>query len=285
MRTVLTPLALLSTLLFAACDTEESVDGGTVSWDLAGLEHLGEGFVYEGWVIVDGEALSTGRFGLDQDGVPELSMFVLTPEQVEGAEAFVLSIEPDTGDAPEPSAVKILGGDLMDGEADLSIAHPSALGTDLADAVAPYILETPTSLMVAEDYNQGVWWVVPGGGGSADLPALPEGWIYEGWAVAGGEVISTGTFSGGAEVDSDGAGPDAGPDGAPPFPGQDFIDPAVDLIGGRIVISVEPVPDDSPSPFVLKPLTDDVEDVGAGVPQDMTNQALANAPTGFARIE
>ena len=51
------------------------------------------------------------------------------------------------------------------------------------------------------------------------------------------------------------AGPAGGPDGdGPPFPGQDFVNPPMDLIGGAAVISVEPEPDDSPAPFVLKPL-------------------------------
>ena len=45
------------------------------------------------------------------------------------------------------------------------------------------------------------------------------------------------------------------------------------------VISVEPEPDNSPGPFTLKPLVDmTIEDVGAGVPQDMMNNA-AGFPT------
>jgi hypothetical protein len=85
-------------------------------------------------------------------------------------------------------------------------------------------------------------------------------------------------------ADSDGAGATSGPDDAPPFPGQDFIDPPVSLLGFAAVISVEPEPDDSPAPFVLKPLVDmDIKDVAPGVLQMMENNA-ASAPTGTVTI-
>ena len=64
------------------------------------------------------------------------------------------------------------------------------------------------------------------------------------------------------------------------IPGADFIDPAIVLTGGMAVISVEPVPDNSPLPFGIKPLVDsEIEDLGAGVPQELMSTP-ANAPTG-----
>ena len=82
-------------------------------------------------------------------------------------------------------------------------------------------------------------------------------------------------------MDDDGGGPTAGPDGTPDFPGQDFIDPAIDLVGSTIVISVEPVPDDSPDPFLLKPLVHgEVLDVGPGVSQSLDNDAANSNPAG-----
>ena len=47
------------------------------------------------------------------------------------------------------------------------------------------------------------------------LAVSPDGSFLVGWKTAG--------------EDSDGAGPSAGPDPGPPFPGQDFVDPAIDL--------------------------------------------------------
>ena len=94
--------------------------------------------------------------------------------------------------------------------------------------------------------------------------------------------MSTGRFAQAAGADSDGSGPTAGPSGSPPFPGQDFINPLVSLVGQQAVISIEPEPDDATGPFALKPLVDmNVEDVGPGVLQLMANNAAA-FPTGTA---
>ncbi|MBX2801301.1 MAG: anti-sigma factor [Myxococcales bacterium] len=282
--------------LVAACegdttpDTPDNPDAAnTLRWDLQGLETLGAGYVYEGWVVVDGAPVSTGRFGVAADGTPDLDSFELSEDQLAGLEAFVLSIEPETGDDPAPSDVKLLGGDLDDtGAGDLSVAHGAALGDDLTSAMGGYILETPSSNKIPEDYNQGLWFLDPAGGpGPAlTLPTLPSGWVYEGWVVDADGPISTGRFTSAEGADSDGGGPEAGPDGTPPFPGQDYIQPAMDLVGLTVVISVEPQPDDSPAPFVLKPLVDgEVEDVGGGVVQDLANNADATNPTGSVWIE
>ncbi len=54
------------------------------------------------------------------------------------------------------------------------------------------------------------------------------------------------------------------------------------LLGNAVVISVEPVPDDSPAPFAIKPLVDSMITAdGAGVSQDMVNMS-ANNPSGSA---
>lgn len=257
-----------------------------LTWDLQGLEPLGAGYVYEAWVIIGGEPVSAGRFGVGAGGRPDLDGASLTPAEAAGVEAFVLSIEPAVGDDPAPSATKILGGPFVAGEAVLTIGHGAALGDDLSGAAGAFILETPTTGAIADDYGQGIWWLDPaaGPGPALVLPALPSGWTYEGWVVTGGAPTSTGRFRQASGTDGDGAGPGAGPDGAPPFPGQDFIAPPLDLVGGAAVISVEPEPDDSPAPFVLKPLvTPVIEDVGPGVLQPMENRS-GTSPTGVATL-
>ncbi len=276
------PLALVA---LAACGTE---DGSAISWQIEGLAPLGDGFVYESWVIVDGEPVSAGRFSVDEDGTPDLDSFTLTDEQAEGIEAFVLSIEPEMGDDPAPSDVKLLGGDIgEDGTGTLSVAHPAALGTDLTDATAQYMLETPSTMAITDDYSLGIWFLDPAGpSATADLPALPVGFTYEGWIVGPDGPLSTGVFDSGTGADSDAGGPAAGPDSTPPFPGQDFVEPELDLVGLTVVISVEPVPDDSPAPFLLKPLVDDeIEDLGAGRLQSMTNDAVGTNPTGTVQLD
>lgn len=261
------------------------VDMATLTVDLEGLEPLGEGYVYEGWFIVDDAPVTTGRFQIE-DGTTSYE-FMVPREEADAAAAFVLTIEPDEGDDPAPSAVHVLGGDIASGEATLTLDHAAALGTDFAGAVGTFILETPTSSAVADDYDQGIWWLQSGPAASLALPTLPEGWVYEGWVVGPNGPVSTGTFTAVDAADSDGAGPDAGPDAGPPFPGQDFIDPAMVIGGGDFaaVISVEPMPDDSAAPFAIKPLVDmTIEDGGAGMSQSMMNNSAAN-PSGAITIE
>jgi len=253
-------------------------DMANLKIELSGLEPLGAGYVYEGWIIVDGAPVTTGRFQIEE-GTDVYDGWVARAD-ADAAAAFVLTIEPEEGDDPAPSATHVLGGDVEGTEAALSLEHGAALGTDFTGAVGSYILETPTSSNVADDYDQGIWWLQIGGGGPAAslaLPELPEGWVYEGWVAGPNGPISTGTFTAATGADSDAAGAAAGPDGGPPFPGQDFVDPATVVVGMAAVISVEPMPDDSPTPFAIKPLIDMmIEDVGGGVSQDMGNNSDGN---------
>jgi len=66
-------LLLASLLAMAAlAPLPASADTGfsALRLDLSGLESLGPGYVYEGWIIVDGEPLSTGTFMVDAAGNP-----------------------------------------------------------------------------------------------------------------------------------------------------------------------------------------------------------------------
>ena len=283
-------LASLALLALAACGSSNSPapesQSPAVEWQLQGLEPLGGGFVYEGWVIANGAPVSTGRFNVDSAGVPETTSFTLDAATRDQATAFVLTIEPTPDPDPAPSNTKILGGDFSGGQADLSIAHAAALGNDFLSATGLFILATPTSASTADE-SQGIWFLDPsmGPGAGLSLPTLPAGWAYEGWVVAG-SPISTGRFTDPAMADSDMAGPAAGIDAAPPpFPGQDFVSPATNLIGAIAVISVEPEPDDSPMPFALKPLV--LDPIGAPLApavQSLSNNAAASAPSGTATL-
>ncbi len=250
-----------------------------------GLPALGADFVYEGWLITADGPVTSGRFSWDEgQGVAEMT---IDPELAAASTLFVLTIEPAVGDDPAPSKTHIVAGPIVDGKAVLDTAHGAALGSDFLAAAGGFILETPSTAGVADDYGQGVWFLDPAGGPgpSLDLPTLPDGWAYEGWVVGTDGPVSTGRFTDVAAADADGGGPAAGPDGTPPFPGQDFIDPALDLTGGfSVVISVEPDPDDSPLPFALKPLAGPVADAGPGVLQASDNIAASNRITGLATL-
>lgn len=272
-------LTLLSCLGALACASDPT--GSSLSLSFEGLPELGADYVYEGWVIIDDAPVTTGRFTVAADG-SHTSQFDI---DAESPAMFVLTIEPATGDVPEPSDTHVVAGAFDDaGMATLSVDHPAALNADFATASASFILATPSNENATP--NQGIWFLDPTGEApvaTLDLPELPAGWAYEGWVVGADGPVSTGTFTDVAAADSDGGGATAGPMATPPFPGQDFIDPAVDLATGHMaVISIEPSPDDSPAPFQLKPLGGAIGADTAPALQSLNNIFAGNTISGNA---
>lgn len=226
--------------------------------NLNGLESLGTDYVYEGWIIVNGEPISTGTFS----SVVFPQTFSVNRTELNNATMFVLSIEPTIDTDPAPAATKILAGPFSGSSA--QVDSNSIVG-DFNSASGTYILATPTDM---DDTNEdsGVWFLDNSSGSpmtGLNLPALQDGWKYEGWAVMGGMPISTGTFSSVMDFDDNAeTSPFKGDSGiGPSFPGEDYLQNAptglnfpTDLRGATIVVSVEPYPDNSPMPFTLKPL-------------------------------
>ena len=249
-----------------------------------GLEPLGDDFEYELWTIVDGAPVTGGVFDIDDSGDVAIAGDQAHLYGHEGATDVVISIEPAEDPDPAPAAPKPLGGSIADdGSFVLDTTHPATLGTDFSDAAGQFILGTPSD---GADNNElsGLWFLqVPGPEASLELPELPEGWVYEGWAVVDGVPISTGTFSdGGAADDFNGF---SGPDAVPAYPGEDFLVNApeglsfpLDLSGGAAVISVEPADDNSPAPFALKPLVGDIPTDA----EPFTNYDLGAGPAPFS---
>ncbi|MBD3219384.1 MAG: hypothetical protein GF310_14015 [candidate division Zixibacteria bacterium] len=272
--------------LFINNDTDQLAPPATdiLTLDFEGIGDLGPDYVYEGWLIVAGSPVSTGTFTVDGDGNLSQTFFEVASSDLMMATKFVLTIEPYPDPDPAPASTHYLAGDFSGDMASLTTADPAALGSDFLGASGPYILNTPSTASDDSDYHAGIWWLDPmaGPGATLDLPELPAGWTYEGWVVGPGGPVTTGKFTEVDEVDFDAGGPTAGPDPIPPFPGQDYVDPLMSLIGYAAVISIEPYPDNSPVPFELKPLLDgNIEDVGIGVLQSMSNNASA-FPTGSA---
>jgi hypothetical protein len=251
-----------------------------------GLEPLGDDFLYEHWLIVDDSPVSAGRFQVQSASTPysaELSI----DEASLGATTYVLTIEPQPDADPLPAATHVIAGDFgASGSATLTVSNPFALGNSFAAASGQFILAAPTGA-ADEPHEHGIWWLVPGATPSAGLvlPTLPPGWQYEGWVASASGPVSTGTFLSASGADSDGAGATAGPNtaSAPGYPGQDFVTPApVNLTDGyTAVISVEPVPDNSASPFSFKPLVKEIANVAPPTTQAMDSN-LASFATGLA---
>ncbi len=257
--------------------------------DLTNLPNLGTTHVYEGWVKGDGAPVSTGRFSVSDTGVMTPATSVVAAADVTAADTFILTIEPVVGDVAAPADTHILAGALATTTAALTTDHAAALGSDFSTAAGVFQLLTPTTGDGTLS-GQGIWFITAGKPNVAGLtlPVLPAGWVYEGWVVeaAGPTPTSTGRFTDPALADDDLAGPAKGATGnGPPFPGQDFINPAKILtVGHNAVISVEPEPDNAPGPFVMKPLVlaPIADSAGLVTPQALANVAAGSLPSATA---
>ncbi len=281
-------LLLVAASLFVSCDDADEVNKtGNLSLSFDGLEALGDGYAYEGWLIVDGSPVSTGIFTVDASGTLSQSSFEIETDLLESASSFVLSIEPAPDNDPAPAATKLLVGDFASGSATLG----TGIVGDFANTAGSFFLRTPTDESGDNNGNDenGVWFGIPGAPPTAGfaLPELPEGWAYEGWVVGENGPLTTGTFTSFDAADD--AAPYSGiAQSGPPVPGEDFFLNApdgetfpLDIRGRTVVISVEPVPDDSPLPFVLKPLVGTAGNETA--PETYSfGQNLGSLPTGVA---
>jgi hypothetical protein len=250
---------------------------------------------YEGWLIMDGQAISTGKFSLDSSGnLVDLEGNIITTFTVENIDLdmttkFVLTLEP-SGDTDEiPAFVKPLAGDLKDGIATLS---PN-LGVELTGIAGKYILATPSN---GADTNElsGIWWLTLESGMpdvGLTLPNLNEtDWIYEGWVVIDGTPVSTGKFNESSGFD-DFSGYSS-TQGFPPFPGEDFLLNAPtqltfpkNLTGQTAVISIEPRVDNSPDPFQFKILSHTIPTDAEDHVTYTANDISSSLASGMATIK
>ena len=270
----------------------------TLRLTLTGFDPLQNGFHYEGWAIIGGAPVSTGKFNLDAGGGLVTTSGATIPGgdfvtgvDLSGASAIVVTVEPSGDTDALPADTHIAAGTVANASATLTVGHASALGNGFATAAGDYILATPTN--GADTYeNSGIWFLTltsgaPGVG--LILPNLPAGWKYEGWVVTGGMPVTSGTFTAVDEVDD--SDPFSGTMDGPPFPGEDYLVNApagltspTDLAGGTAVISIEPSPDDGGSPFTLKPLVGTIPaDAVDHTTYSMDNNA-GSFPTGTASI-
>lgn len=291
MKKILLVLVILSAA-FASCKDDNGKESttSTLNLNITGLSDLGADYVYEGWLLVNGTPKTTGTFTVDANGGLSATDFQIDNTDLTTATKFILTIEPASDSDPAPSAVHILAGDFSGNSAVVSVGDMAALGNDFTASTGKYILATPTN-GAETDENSGVWWLNPtaGPGVGLDLPMLPAGWKYEGWAVIGGTPVTTGKFSAVDVVDD--AAPFSSTMSGPPFPGEDFLVNApsgvtfpTDLSGATIVISVEPDPDNGSGPFLLKPLVGMVPaDATDHTAYEMNNNAANTNPSGTVK--
>jgi hypothetical protein len=288
-------IMVLGLVLSSCSNDDDNTQEATANLvlNLLGLEDLGSDYVYEGWIIVDGAPLSTGTFS----SVNFPQSFSLDPDDLSNASTFVLTIEPagETGnDALTPSNTKIMAGDFLGNTATVN----TGIIGDFSNISGQFIMATPTDNVGGVDNmnnENGIWWLDPSSGAPVaglDLPELPEGWKYEGWVVADGMPLTTGTFTNVAATDD--SAPYSGTEPLPMangadgfFPGEDFVANApvnvtfpLDVRNMTAVISVEPYPDNSPNPFLLKPLVGTAGMMTAPALNSMNDNVAGSFPTG-----
>lgn len=269
---------ILGVFIVTSCTKDDETNETTeITLSVSGLPDLGNFYSYEGWLVYDNTAYSTGKFGVSSDSGS--ASFVVDAGQLNKATDFVVSIEPSPDPNFDPSVVHILAGTFIGKSCELTPEHELAIGSTFSNAAGKYILATPTNGADSEELS-GVWWLDPSGPSkSLVLPELNTGWIYEGWTIINGNPVSTGKFD--APSMADNSDPYSAQLEAPSFPGEDFLLNApiglafpTDLSGQQVVISVEPYPDISSSPFFIKPLIGNIPDgVTDHILYSMTNNS------------
>lgn len=276
-------------ILATSCSSDDDNNNPSISdlvLNLNGLEDLGSNFVYEGWIIVNGAPVSTGRFS----SITFPQTFEVNTEQLNSAVKFVLTIEPNVDSDSAPAATKILAGDFVGNSATVGL-EPVAASGDFNDSWGKFFLRTPTDETGTNNGNDenGVWFGAPGmpPATGLGLPVLNDGWKYEGWVVVDGVgPLTTGTFTSFTTADDSNDFSGTQNNAGPPIPGEDFFNNApagftfpLDVRGRTVVISVEPNPDNSPAPFLLKPLVGMAGTATAPTTHDLALNA-ASFPTG-----
>lgn len=99
---------LLATIAIAfmtlSCDDDDNTPSlSEITLNLLGLEDLGADYVYEGWLIVNGNPVSTGTFS----SITFPQTFEVNRDDLSMATTFVLSVEPAIDPDPAPAATKI----------------------------------------------------------------------------------------------------------------------------------------------------------------------------------
>jgi len=301
----ITTLAIIAIgLVFASCSKNDEETVQTINQSFQNLPDLGANYVYEGWLIVGSEKISTGRFSHAEGA--NFSSGLLDILKVSAATTYVLTIEPttETGAALQsPSGWVFSKGNFSNKTATPSTEDALFSGSDnLETATGNFFLKAPSVGTTGSDAN-GIWFIdalPPNSGGFTNLPNLASGWIYEGWVVvpnASGTPtpISTGRFTDPNMADESffGAANNnefKGPNNVPPFPGEDFIlDPnaryadvtfPIDLQNATIVISIEPTTNDAASPFGLKPFAIALSGQAVATAVSITNNYAGKAISG-----
>lgn len=304
-------LVLFLSPFLAGCGDDDpeiaSIEGNSlVTLSVSGLQKIVGGLNYQAWLVVGSGSDYGGYplllFNIDDQGRmvdPAADTLLSGPYQVDVAADAVLgiaiSLEITDVLVLSSSFTFILGGEMIDGTANLTAEDWIAFNRDLSDAGGQFVLFSPTDEDQTNELS-GIWFLDPTQGPfrqGLNLPEAPKGWNYEGWIEVEGHTLSMGKFLFPNLPDS--TATFSGPVEGPSFPGEDFLlDPPegltfpLDLSGGTVFVTVEPeaewdaFPD---RPFYLRLLEGTVPDNPVALVLYGMNSLVSQLPTGTATVQ
>lgn len=180
------------------------------------------------------------------DGQPINTIFTTDGQDLSGVASFVVTVEENSAEPVKPSITQVLATSK-----NVKNSYTLSFPVELAGVGGSFILATPTN-GAGSNETSGIWFVNEPGDNhtpSLNLVSLPEGWVYQAWAVYDGSSINIGRFI--KATGKDNFSNYSGPRSFPEFPGEDFLTnvPAgsnlsfpIDLSDGKgsVLVTVEP---------------------------------------------
>ena len=244
----LLPIFLACICLLSSCDDDDgNMASGILTLTFTGITQPGDGYKYRTWLRENNGFNTIGDFTISDAGNVTNSFYRVERNRLEAALGVLITLEPEDAIGNTPGTVHVLAGDFINKGAMLTVSHPDALGADYATASGAYTLATPTD-GVGNNNTAGVWYYdTVSMATTLDLPVLDENWLYETWVVIDDTtVLSLGKFS---DFNVESVNVYGSSMSGYPAPGQDFLqnNPTLptNLVGKRLFMSIEPVPDDN----------------------------------------
>lgn len=260
-------------LMFTSCDDDEgTIASGVLQLTFNGITQPGEGYLYGVWLKESGLYNPIGDFTINDQGLLTQSIFRIEEGRLAAADGVLITFEAEDGIGSSPGPNRLMAGDFVNKGAVLTAESVDALDIDFELVSGSYILSSPTDTVQTNE-ESGIWFYdTVAMTSTLDFPALDDFWTYEAWMVIDDTtLLSMGTFS-----DSQSPTPNVYGSSLPGYaaPGQDFLmgDPTLpaNLIGKRMFISMEPVPDDDVDrAFGIRPFSNEIKASEDGMPVDL----------------
>jgi len=221
-------LALIIAMTSCTDDGDDgpTVTDGILSIDASNLPDNGDNFEYVVWMNSGGVNFRIGNFSVD-NGLPSQTQWTIGDlNSLQNAESVIISMNVVGITPTTPDNMTMMEAEFGTVDANSGSFTTAPMISDAKTfeaSTATYFLATPTTSTMSEEFA-GIWFgnnstgsVTPG----LDLPALSDGWVYQGWVEAEtGLNLRTGKFYNptAADLESIYNGPLNGYD----VPGEDF---------------------------------------------------------------